>query len=84
LAQANNCSASQTQAFFSQFTKPYNHIPQTVKIIEIEHLTHSVLRIVVEKPEGMTFEPGQATDISIDKEGWKEELRPFTSVAPSP
>lgn len=51
---------------------------QAVKIISTEHLTHDVLRIVVEKPKDLTFEPGQATDVSINKAGWKEELRPFT------
>jgi len=28
-----------------------------------------------------TFIPGQATEISIHKEGWKDERRPFTSPA---
>ena len=32
----------------------------------------------ISKPEGYTFEPGQATEVAINKEGWKEEKRPFT------
>jgi ferredoxin-NADP reductase len=51
---------------------------QPVKIISIEHLTHDVLRIVAEKPEGLVFTPGQAADISINKPGWEEEKRAFT------
>jgi ferredoxin-NADP reductase len=36
------------------------------------------LRVVTERPDEYNFTPGQATDISINKEGWKEEKRPFT------
>jgi ferredoxin-NADP reductase len=49
-----------------------------VKIVSVENLTHDVLHIVVEKPEQLTFEPGQATDLSINKKGWEQELRSFT------
>ena len=49
-----------------------------VKINSIEHITHDVLQIVTEKPLSYTFTPGQATEISINKNGWKAEKRPFT------
>jgi len=49
-----------------------------VKIKSIEHLTHDVLRIVAEKPSGLTYLPGQAVDVSINQPGWENELRPFT------
>ena len=51
---------------------------QVVKIISIEHLTHDVIRIVAEKPEALTYTPGQAVNISINKKGWEHELRAFT------
>ena len=51
---------------------------QVVKIKSIKHLTHDVLQIVTEKPQKLHFTPGQATEISINKEGWKNEKRPFT------
>ncbi len=51
---------------------------QIVKIISSEHLTHDVLRIVAEKPAGLTYIPGQAVDISINTPDWQNELRPFT------
>ncbi|WP_462281639.1 FAD-binding oxidoreductase [Salinivirga cyanobacteriivorans] len=50
----------------------------TVRIIAIDNVTHDVKRIVAEKPEGYTFEPGQATEVAINKEGFKDEKRPFT------
>lgn len=51
---------------------------EPVKIKSIDHVTHDVLRIVLEKPKGVNFVPGQATEIFIDKEGWQNEGRPFT------
>jgi ferredoxin-NADP reductase len=39
---------------------------QHVKIKSIAHNTHDVLHIVTEKPEGIEFTPGQATEIFID------------------
>lgn len=51
---------------------------QTVKILSIEKLTHDVLKIVAEKPKDLTYNPGQAVDISINKPGWEQELRSFT------
>lgn len=53
---------------------------QEVTIKSIEHATHDVLHIVVEKPDGMEFQPGQATEIFLDKSGWENEGRPFTFV----
>ncbi len=49
-----------------------------VKIKSINNVTHDVLQIVTEKPLQYIFTPGQATEISINKNGWKEERRPFT------
>lgn len=51
---------------------------QIVKIVSIEHLTHDVLRIVVEKPAGLSYIVGQAVDVSLNKKGWENELRAFT------
>jgi ferredoxin-NADP reductase len=51
---------------------------RTVKITAIENITHNVRRYVIEKPEGYKFEPGQATDVSINEEAWKYKKRPFT------
>lgn len=50
----------------------------TVKIKSIQHVTHDVLQIFTEKPEQYNFTPGQATEVAINKNGWKAEKRPFT------
>lgn len=49
-----------------------------VKIKSIKLITTDVLQIVTTKPHRYNFLPGQATEISINLEGWREELRPFT------
>lgn len=49
-----------------------------VKIISITPVTHNVRQYNLEKPKGFHFEPGQATDVSINEKKWKDELRPFT------
>lgn len=52
-----------------------------VKIIEIHDVTHDVKSFRLEKPTGYTFDPGQATEISLSVPGWEEERRPFTFTA---
>lgn len=49
-----------------------------VKIRSIDKVTHNVLKIVTEKPQAYSFTPGQATEVSINKNGWQDEKRPFT------
>ncbi|WP_404400377.1 FAD-binding oxidoreductase [Pelagibacterium halotolerans] len=47
-------------------------------INSIEPVTHNVRRFRLEKPEGFRFEPGQATEVAIDKDGWRDNKHPFT------
>ncbi|MES1217132.1 MAG: FAD-binding oxidoreductase [Bacteroidota bacterium] len=49
-----------------------------VKILSITKVTHDVKAFRLSKPKEYRFQPGQATDVSINKPGWKEETRPFT------
>jgi ferredoxin-NADP reductase len=49
-----------------------------VKIKSVENVTHDVKRFRCDKPAGYEYEPGQATEVSINKPEWKEEKRPFT------
>jgi len=53
-------------------------MPTTAKILKTTLVTHNVRHYEVEKPKGFTFGPGQATEVSIDKDGWRDEKRPFT------
>lgn len=44
----------------------------TIQVKSIENATHNVLRIVTEKPPRYHFEAVQATEVSINKPGWKQ------------
>src|SRR5690606_6207590 len=49
-----------------------------VKILSVEQDTHDVKRFRLEKPSGYSFIPGQATEVTINKEGWLDKRNPFT------
>jgi hypothetical protein len=49
-----------------------------VKILNIDKVTHNVKRFQIEKPEGYSFNPGQATEVSINTLALRNEKRPFT------
>lgn len=51
---------------------------QLVKIKLLDHLTHDVIRIKTNKPKGLSFTPGQAVDIALNKPGWEDTLSCFT------
>ena len=51
---------------------------EKVKIKSIGQVTHDVKQFVTEKPSGYSYTPGHATEVSINKDGWKDEKRPFT------
>lgn len=43
-----------------------------------EQLTPDTHRYVFDKPSNLDFEPGQATELSLMKDGWRDKARPFT------
>jgi ferredoxin-NADP reductase len=49
-----------------------------VKILRTEWVTHDVRRFQFEKPAGYSFTPGQATEISINRPGFRDKRNPFT------
>lgn len=54
---------------------------QSVKIIKVQKVTHNVRRYALEKPPGYRFEAGQATELSIDRDGYRDKKNPFTFTA---
>ena len=50
----------------------------TIKVQQIEHINHNVIRMVTDKPANYSFKPGQATNLAINKEGLASKKRPFT------
>lgn len=51
---------------------------KNVQIMSIENATHDVMHIRTEKPEGISYTPGQAVDVALNSAKWEKELRPFT------
>ena len=56
----------------------YSTEEHKVEILKVENVTHNVKRFTLTKPGTYEFTPGQATDVVINKPGWKTERRPFT------
>ena len=50
----------------------------SVKILDTVPVTHNVRHYRLERPKGYNFSPGQATEVSIDRDGWQDKKRPFT------
>ena len=53
-------------------------MPEITKIKSIEKVTHDVLGITLDKPAGLSYIPGQAVDIALNKPGWNEKKNCFT------
>lgn len=49
-----------------------------ITLLETLPVTPDTTCYIFTKPEGYSFTPGQATDLALDREGWREEERPFT------
>lgn len=51
---------------------------QKLRIEAITPLARNVFEYELQKPSGFDFKPGQAVNVAIDKEGWRDQWRPFT------
>jgi ferredoxin-NADP reductase len=57
------------------------NVHESVKIVKIQQVTHNVRSYTLERPAGYAFEPGQATELSLDEDGWRDKKHPFTFTA---
>jgi len=48
------------------------------RILDKIELNHDVNRWLIDKPEDYTFQPGQAAELALDKERYRDDPRPFT------
>ncbi len=53
----------------------------TLTLMETEALTGDTYRMLFNRPDGFTFEAGQATELALQKDGLREEARPFTMTS---
>jgi ferredoxin-NADP reductase len=49
-----------------------------VRVLSTRWVTHNVRQFMLDKPKGYSFIPGQATEITLPSDKWKDERRPFT------
>ncbi len=49
-----------------------------ITIRSIQQVTPDVRRYTCDRPQGFDFKPGQATEVAIDRDGWRDKTRPFT------
>ncbi len=45
---------------------------------QITPVTHDTYHLRFDRPAGYDFAPGQATELAIDRDGWRDKKRPFT------
>jgi len=53
----------------------------TFTLKDTSPVTHDTYRLVFDRPEGFDWTPGQCTHWALDKEGWRDEDRPFTMTS---
>ncbi len=53
-------------------------MPTTLTLRTVAPVTHDTHRYVFDSPSGFDFEPGQAAELMLDQDGWRDEGRPFT------
>lgn len=53
----------------------------TLTLRTIEPVTHNTHHLIFERPECFEFVPGQAIEMKLQKDGWRDEGRPFTPVS---
>jgi len=50
-------------------------------LLASQFITHDVKRLVLSRPKGFNFEPGQGVELAVNKPGWESEGRPFTPTS---
>jgi cytochrome-b5 reductase len=53
--------------------------PTTLLMSEL--VTHDVRRLLLTKPEGLSWKPGQGIEVRIDEDAWRDRARPFTPTS---
>ena len=55
----------------------------TLTLRDTAPITHDTVRMTFERPDGYPdWEVGQAADLALDREGWRDEAKPYTFVNP--
>jgi cytochrome-b5 reductase len=52
-----------------------------VELLLNEFVTHDVRRLILSRPKGFDFVPGQGVELAIDTPQWRDQGRPFTPTS---
>jgi cytochrome-b5 reductase len=53
-------------------------MPDQVTLLMRELVTHDVQRLLLTRPEGLEWRPGQGIELAIDEAPWRDQRRPFS------
>ncbi|NHK28935.1 flavodoxin reductase [Parvularcula flava] len=51
------------------------------RLISTHQVTHDVKSFRLERPKGFDYKPGDATELALDADNWRDEKRPFTMTS---
>ena len=55
----------------------------TLTLRDVAPITHDTVRMTFERPDDYPdWEVGQAADLALDRDGWRDEAKPYTFVSP--
>ncbi len=54
---------------------------QSITISEVRTITHDVKQFRLDRPSGFDFKVGDATELALDLDEWRDEKRPFTMTS---
>jgi cytochrome-b5 reductase len=46
-----------------------------------QFVTHDVQRLLLTRPDGLVWQPGQGIELAIDRDEWRDQGRPFTPTS---
>ncbi|WP_295882843.1 FAD-binding oxidoreductase [uncultured Thiohalocapsa sp.] len=46
-----------------------------------QFVTHDVQRLLLTRPDGLSWQPGQGLELAIDQDAWRDQGRPFTPTS---
>ena len=56
-------------------------MPSRTTLLHTAFVTHDVKRFILERPDGFDFKPGQAVELALDRDDWRDEAHPFTMTS---
>ena len=58
-----------------------SRVSYELHLAKIDLVARRVHRLRMRRPSGFTYVPGQAVDITLARDRWRDEPRPFTIVS---